>query len=1129
MQCPRCQHENREGRRFCAECAAPLAVPCQSCGFSNEPGEKFCGGCAAPLTVASRPPESKFTSPQSYTPKHLAEKILTSKSALEGERKQVTVLFADLKGSTELLADRDPEEARKLLDPVLERMMEAVHRYEGTVNQVMGDGIMALFGAPLAHEDHAVRACYAAIRMQESVKRHAEGVRREHGVTIRIRVGLNSGEVVVRAIGSDLHMDYTAVGQTTHLAARMEQLADPGTILLAPDTLALAEGFVQIAPLGPVAVRGLPTPIEVYELTGASAVRSRLQATATRGLTRFVGRDSEMEQLGRVLDQARQGRGQVLAIVGEPGVGKSRFVWEVAHSYRAQDWLILAAGSVSYGKATPYLPVVELLRGYFQVGDRDEPGAIREKVTGKLLTLDRAMEPMLPALFTLLDVPVEDSGWQTLYPSQRRQRTLDAVKRLLLRESQVQPLLVVFEDLHWIDSETQAFLDGLVDSLPTARLLLFVNYRPEYAHRWGSKTYYTQLRLDALPPESVEAFLNALLGADSRLASLKRVLSAHTEGNPFFLEETARTLVETGILTGERGSYRLAKALDAMRVPATVQAVLAARIDRLPAEEKRLLQTAAVIGKDVPHALLVAVTEVSHPDLTQWLSELIATEFLYEAPVGPDVAYTFKHALTHEVAYGSLLRATRVEYHARIARAIVEQFPSIADIQPELVAHHYTEAALAEPAVVYWLRAGRRARARSADTEAVRSLTRGLQLLTDLPTSLERDRQELDFLFELGPSLLMTRGYAAEETADVFRRTKRLCEHLGDVGRLPRAFPGLASFYLVRGDIASAREIAREHVAAAAATADRELEGAAQTMAGITAFCGGEPADARHHFDTAMALFGTDLDGITAKPSTSDLKVTTLSWLAPTLWILGFHDAALAVSKTALHRARELAHPFTLAFAFYFAALLHEFRRDFDQLATHANALVAVAREYSYPLILAAGSIWRGWARFHAGYHEDGLREIREGLEAYTATGAAQKRTYWLGLIARACLTVGNNEGARVALAEALDLTNTQGVRFFLAELHRLRGNLLLQAKPADDWEAATEFQHAVEVARSQQAKTWELRGAASLARLRQRQDRQDEARAILAPIYASFTQGFDTVDLRDAKTLLDELTSASK
>src|SRR5947208_1441043 len=458
-------------------------------------------------------------------------------------------------------------------------MMEAVHRYEGTVSNLMGDGIMALFGAPLAHEDHAVRACYAALRMQESVNRYADGVRRTEGVPIQIRVGLNSGEVVVGAIGNDLKMDYTALGQTVHLASRMEQMATPGSVLMTPEALRLAEGYVQVKPLGPVSVKGLTEPVEVYEVTGVGAARSRLQAAAARGLTRFVGRDAETEQLRKALEQARGDHGQVVGVVGEPGLGKSRLFFEFIHSHRTQGWLILESGSVSYGKATPYLPVIDLLKAYFKIQDRDDQREIREKVTGKLLTLDKSLEPMLPAFFALLDVTVEDEPWQSLDPPQRRQRTFDACKRLLLRESQVQPLVLIFEDLHWIDSETQSFLNGLVESLPTSRVLLLVNFRPEYQSSWGSKSYYAQLRVDPLPAESAE-------------------------------------------------------------------------------------------------------------ELQAGLARLQAAEFLYEAKLFPDIEYTFKHALTHEVAYSSLLNERRRDTHAQIVSAMESLYSGRIAEQLERLSHH---------------------------------------------------------------------------------------------------------------------------------------------------------------------------------------------------------------------------------------------------------------------------------------------------------------------------------------------------------------------------------------------------------------------------------------------------------
>src|SRR5262245_25617551 len=705
MRCSTCQAANPERARFCEERGAPLARLCPKCRAEVLSGKSFCwscGGRLADLATDAAPP------PVAYTPEHLATRILTSKAALEGERKKITVLFADTKSSMELLADRDPEEARKLLDPVLERMMDAVHRYEGTVNQVMGDGIMALFGAPIAHEDHAVRACYAALDMQVAMRRYGEEVRRTHGIEPQIRVGLNSGEVVVRAIGGDLRMDYTAVGQTTHLAGRMEQLALPGTIRLAADTLRLAEGYITVTPLGPVPVKGVETPVEAYEMTGAGPLRSRIHAAAARGLTRLIGRGRDLEQLRQALGRASTGSGQVVALVGEPGVGKSRLVWEVTHSHRTHGWLIVEAGSSSYGKATPYLPVIDLLKGYFEIDDRDEPRKMQEKVTGKILTLDRALEPLLPALLSLLEVPVEDAAWRALEPPQRRQRTQDALKRLLLREAQGQPVLAVFEDLHWIDGETQALLDGVVESLPAARLMLLVNYRPEYEHRWGRKTYYTQLRLDPLTPESAGELLQALLGDDASLQPLTRLLIERTEGNPFFLEESVRTLVETGALIGGRGAYQLGKPTAVIQVPATVQAVLAARIDRLPPDEKRLLQTAAIIGKDVPHGVLQAVAEMGEVGLRRGLAHLQAAEFLYEMSLFPEPVYTFKHALTQEVAYGSLLHDRRRALHARVLTAMEETGQARLSLQTERLAHHAMNAEEWERAAQYLPIAGRR-------------------------------------------------------------------------------------------------------------------------------------------------------------------------------------------------------------------------------------------------------------------------------------------------------------------------------------------------------------------------------------------------------------------------------------
>ena len=824
--------------------------------------------------------------PLAYTPSHLTDKILAARPALEGERKQVTVLFADLKDSTELIRGLDPEAAQQLLDPAIHLMMDAVHRFEGTVNQVLGDGIMALFGAPIAHEDHALRACYAALAMQAAMQPTTEEVRRTRGLELRMRVGLNSGEVVVRAIGNDLHMDYSAVGETTVLAARMEQMATPGSIRLTPSTLGLVEGLVRVNALGPVPVKGLPDPVDVFELVGASALRRRFQAAAARGLTRFVGRQPELEALHRALAQAAGGHGQVVALVGEAGVGKSRLAYEFVHAHPTQGWRVLESVSVSYGKATPYFPVLDLLKRYCHVDDGDDARTMRAKVTGQVLTLDETLQDILPALLSLLDVLPDDSPFRTLDPPQRRQRTLQALKRVLLRESQVQPLLLVFEDLHWIDAETQALLDSLVESLPTARLLLLVNYRPEYQHGWGSKTSYTQLRLDPLPPASADALLQALLGDDggaqhaAPLQPLKQLLITRTAGNPFFLEESVRTLVETGVLVGEPGAYRLAQALPTIQVPATVQAVLAARIDRLPPEEKRLLQTAAVIGTEVPFALLQAIADLPEAALHRGLAHLQAAEFLYETRLFPEPEYTFKHALTHEVAYNSLLLERRRVLHARMVEALEALAPERVAEQVERLAHHALRGEVWGKAVTYCQQAGARANDRAAFREAVAYFDQALQALAHLPESGDTRMLALEIRLALARPLRILGEYGRQLT--LLGEAEALARALDDRARLVRVLALKVNTLRMTGDPDGAIATGRQALELAAALGDSALQGQASHHLGqIYYFLGdfGRAAELlRWNVEAADRASGT--------PST-DVRIESRAWLARTLSALG--------------------------------------------------------------------------------------------------------------------------------------------------------------------------------------------------------------------------------------------------
>ena len=1013
-------------------------------------------GCATALDTG------QAHAPLTYTPSHLAEKILTSRSGLEGERKLVTVLFADLKGSMELLADRDPEEARQFLDPVLERMMAAVHRYEGTINQVMGDGIMALFGAPLAHEDHAVRACYAALAMQAAVHQYAVEVQRTHGVPIQIRVGLNAGEVVVRAIGNDLHMDYSAIGQTTHLAARMEQMAMPGSILITSAVLGLAEGYVQVRALGPVPVRGLDAPVEVFELVGASGIRRRLQAATVRGLTRFVGRDTELAALGQALERAGSGHGQVVAVMGEAGVGKSRLVYECVHAPSTQGWRVLESASVSYGKATPYFPVIDLLKRYVQVEDADDSRTIRAKVTGQVLTLDETLQETIPALLWLLDVLLDDSPFRALDPPQRRQRLLDALKHVLLRESQVQPLLLVFEDLHWIDTETQALLDRLVDSLPTASILLLVNYRPEYQHGWSNKTSYTQLRLDPLPPASADEVLQALLGDDPSLTPLKPRLIARTEGNPFFLEESVRALVETGALVGERSAYRLEHALQSLQVPATVQAVLAARIDRLQSEQKRLLQTAAVVGLEVSLPLLQVIAETPEELLQRSLAQLQTAEFLYETRLFPEHEYTFKHALTHEVAYGSLLLEQRRRRHARIVEALEALAGERVAEQVERLASHALRGEVWAKALAYCRQAGEKAVARSAYREAVGYFEQALSVLPHLPEQPDTREQAIDLRLALRSALLPS-GDSGRILA-YLREAESLAAALDDSRRLGQVSLFLSTHFRFMG--AYDQAIAAGQRALALATAGGDV-----VLHALATYYLGTPYQFRGDYRRAIDCFGQTVaffDGARRRERFGQVflpAVNSRAWLAWCHAELGTFTEGRALGEEGLRIAAVVDHPPSLMFALWGSGLLALRQGDLPRALPLLERAIGISQEADlpsfFPLIAAA----MGTAYTLGGRITDAVRLLTQTIEQSTNTEIIYFQALCRLSLGEAQMLAGRLEEAHVLAELALVHAREHHERGYKAYIMRLLGDIAAHREPLESTLAAAYYQQALTLA----------------------------------------------------------------
>jgi class 3 adenylate cyclase/tetratricopeptide (TPR) repeat protein len=1045
----------------------------------------------------------------------LAEKILTSKSALEGERKQVTVLFADLKDSTELIRGLDPEAAQQLLDPAIHIMMDAVHRFEGTINQVLGDGIMALFGAPIAHEDHAVRACYAALAMQAAMRAYTDEVRRTRGLELRMRVGLNSGEVVVRAIGNDLHMDYSAVGETTHLAARMEQLATPGSSRLTPTTLRLVEGLVQVSALGPVPVKGLEEPVAVFELVGVTAVRQRLQAAAARGLTPFVGRQPELEVLQQAMARAWTGHGQVVALVGEAGVGKSRLVHEVIHSHRTQGWRVLESTSVSYGKATPYFPVIDLLKRYCHMDDGDDARTIRAKVLGYILTLDETLQDTLPTLLALLDAVPDDSPFRHLDPPQRRQRTLDGLKRVLLRESQVQPLLLVFEDLHWIDSETQALLDTLVESLPTARLLLLVDYRPEYQHGWSSKTYYVQRRLDPLSPASADELLQVLLGDDPSLTPLKRLLIARTEGNPFFLEESVRTLVETGPLEGPPGAYRLVFPLQEMPVPATVQAILAARIDRLPPEEKRLLQTAAVIGIDMPFTLLQAIVDLPEAALHRGLAHLQAAEFLYETRLFPEPEYTFKHGLTHEVAYGSLLLERRRGLHARLVEAIEALAPERVAEQVERLAHHALRGEVWDKAVTCWQQAGARAYDRAAFREAVAAFEQALAALAHLPESGDTRVLAIELRLALGGTLHAL-GEHRRRLA-LLGEAEALARALDDRAWLGRVLAGRSNVLRLTGDLDGAIEAGQQACQLAAVFGESVLKEEASHRLGQASYRLGA-------LGQAAELLRWNVEAADRESSApgANLRIQSRAWLARTLGDLGAFAEGRRQGEEALRLATMAGRWEAPIVAHCWLGTLYLAQGDLEHVIRVFDQGLALCRASGDRNMLRAIAAGLGSASALQGRVAEGRALLEEAIGEGIHVGVPQSHAY--AQCSEVCRLVGRGEEAWQYARQALALARQQKARGDEARALHQFGVVYAHADPPDVTQAEAHYQQALALAAELGMRPLQAHCHLGLGRLYGQTSRAAQARTALTTAITLYRAMDMTFWLPEAEAALTQV-----
>jgi TOMM system kinase/cyclase fusion protein len=1044
----------------------------------------------------------------------------------EAERRQLTVLFCDLVDSTVLASQLDPEEWREVVRAYQDTCAKVIARYEGHIAQYLGDGLLIYFGYPLAHEDDAHRAVRAGLGMVEAMGQLNTRLGQERGVHLGVRLGCHTGLVVVGEVGGGARQEQLALGETPNLAARLQGIAVPNILVISAATFQLLGGFFACQSLGIPPLKGITQPLEVYQVLYESTARTRLEAAGGASLTPLVGREPEVARLRERWAQVKDGLGQVVLLSGEAGIGKSRLVQVLTAQVAAepQAWLTPCQCSPYYQHTALY-PLIDLLERVALRFEREEsPDQKLRKLEGFVVQYGLPLAEAVPLFAAILSLPLGAAyAPLALSPEHQKQKTLHALLTILLRIAAQQPVLFVMEDLHWVDPSTLEFLTLLVDQGPTARILALFTCRPDFTPPWTGRSHVTHVTLARLPRRQAAELTSRVAHSKALPPEVVEQVVAKTDGVPLFVEELTKMVLESGLLQEREEHYALTGPLPPLAIPTTLHDSLMARLDRLAAV-KAVAQLGAMLGREFAYDLLQAVSLWDEDTLQQGLHQLVAAEFLYQRGLPPQATYRFKHALIQDAAYQSLLRSTRQRYHQRIAQVLEARFPEVSETQPELLAHHYTEAGLLAQALPLWQQAGQRAIQRSAHVEAVAHLTKGLELLATFPDTPEHTPQELDLQIALGQALLATKGQAAPEVGHAYNRARELCQQVGEASQRFRVLYGLCHFHIVRAELPTARALGEELLTLAQHIPDPMYLLGAHFMLGAISHLLGEYPTAREHLEQSLTLYAPQQHHAHTFVFGWDLGVFCRAWAPHALWHLGYPDQALTISHQGLALAQGLSHPFTLAAALDYAAMFHQFRQEPRAVHEQAEAAIALCTEQRFAYYLAWGRTMQGWAQVVQGQGEAGLAQMRHGLAALRATGAALRLPYYLALLAEACGHMGQAVEGLALLAEALAQADKAGESWMEAELHRLKGELLLALSAEKHAEAETCFHQALAVARRQQAKSWELRAAMGLSRLWERQGKRAEARQLLAEVYDGFTEGFDTADLQEAKALLAEL-----
>jgi class 3 adenylate cyclase/DNA-binding winged helix-turn-helix (wHTH) protein/predicted ATPase len=1040
------------------------------------------------------------------------------------EWRQLTVLACQLVGVSGPATPLEREARLEVVRDYQAVCTAVIQRFDGYIAQYQVEQLLVYFGYPRAHEDDARRAVHTGLGIVAGITEHNRHRKHESGVQLAVQVGIHTGVELVGAVGcGDQHVPL-AVGETPTIAARLQNLATPDTVVISPATWRLVEGYFVCEALGAHGLEDYSPPLVGYRVLQESPAQSRLDVAITQGLTPFVGRAREVELLLDRWEQAKEGMGQVVVLSGEAGIGKSRLVqvFKEAVAQTAHAWVEFHCSP--YYQHTALYPVVTYLQRFLHFSRGETAEERLHKLKRMLERYGFALEEVVPLFAVLLSMPPPACYPPlTLPPELQRQKMLEALLMWLLKQAEQQPVCVILEDLHWGDASSLEWLSLLIDQLPTARLLLFLLFRPDFRPPWVVYSHLTHLALTHLSPRQTEEMIGQVAGGKLLPAGMLQQIVTKTDGVPLFVEEVTKMVLESGLLREVHDHYELTGPLPVLAIPTTLQDTLMTRLDRLESA-KSVVQLGATLGRTFTYTLLQALSPLDDETLQRDLGRLVEAKLLYQRGVPPQATYLFKHALIQETAYQSLLKSTRQQYHERIVQVLTTHFPETVELQPELLAHHYTEAGLIEHAIPHWQRAGQRAGQRSAHVEAVSHLTKGLDLLQLLPDTPERTRHELTLCLALGVSLAATRGYATLEVAQAYTRARMLCQQVGDTPELFLTLRGLELFYLMRGEVRTARELGEQLLSLASRQAEPARQVAAHMALGQVLFVQGDLAAAREHLAQGLALYDSQQLHYLAWPG-GQPGVGCSAFLALVLWLLGYPDQALTWSRTALTWAQQLSHPLSLALALAHTVILYHFRREGPAVQPRIEALVTLSTEQRFALFTAVGTMAQGWALIEQGQEKEGLAQMRQGLEAFRATEIAAFLPYVYIASAEVYGKVRQPDEGLCLIADALALVANNKERFYEAELYRLQGELLL-ARPTDaEAEAIACFHQALTIARQQHAKSLELRAAMSLARLWQRQDKRREARQLLAAVYAWFTEGFDTADLQEAKALLEELT----